>query len=321
MIEIQDFKETYQEFIDICKIENLINHDSISHPQEMRDCWNIRNKQRYYNKLLAYKENNLVGVLHLAQGQGSNDRNFYFSMYIDPDFNKLGIRELLYNELLKRVRSFNCKALYPYVYEHPNYIDNKNFYIQKGFLHVQTNREYSLMLSTCDTSPYKTLIPKLEAEGIVIQEPIKGLNKKPDHYKKLEELQWIYEQDMPIPEGIEHTRTPFEEWMVDVKNFEEKLYGIELVAIYKNQYVASTDIELMKKSDPYKAWTGGLGVHPEFRKKGIATALKVQAIEKLRKRGVKEIRTDNEQNNPMYLINAALGFKPVPYSLDYKKNI
>ena len=188
-------------------------------------------------------------------------------------------------------------------------------------MHVQTNREYSLILNTCNTAPYKTLITRLEAEGIVILEPIKDLNRSPEHYKKLEELQWSYEQDMPIPDGIEHSREPFEEWMVDVKNFEEKFYGIELIAVYKDQYVASTDIELMKKSDPYKAWTGGLGVHRDFRKRGIATALKVIAIEKLRKRGVKEIRTDNEENNPMYLINVTLGFKPVPYSLDYKKNI
>ena len=30
-----------------------------------------------------------------------------------------------------------------------------------------------------------------------------------NHYKKLEELIWSYNQDFPIPDGISHTRIPF----------------------------------------------------------------------------------------------------------------
>ena len=73
--------------------------------------------------------------------------------------------------------------------------------------------------------------------------------------------------------------------------------------------------------DRHKGWTGGLGVIREFRRKGIATALKIKAIEALLKKGITEIRTDNEENNPMYKINVALGFKPVPFSLEYIKEL
>ena len=38
-------------------------------------------------------------------------------------------------------------------------------------------------------------------------------------------------------------------------------------------------------------------------------------------KGIKQIRTDNEENNPMYKINIALGFSPVPSSLEYTKEI
>ena len=75
------------------------------------------------------------------------------------------------------------------------------------------------------------------------------------------------------------------------------------------------------KFEPNKGWTGALGVLRNFRRRGIATALKIKAIEKLLKKGVTELRTDNEKNNPMYKINVALGFKPVPFSLDYSKKI
>ena len=62
-----------------------------------------------------------------------------------------------------------------------------------------------------------------------------------------------------------------------------------------------------------------MGVLKDFRRKGIATALKIKAIEKLIEKGVTEIRTDNEENNPMYKINVSLGFEPVPFSLEYMK--
>ena len=54
---------------------------------------------------------------------------------------------------------------------------------------------------------------------------------------------------------------------------------------------------------------------------GIATALKIIAFQKLIEKGIYEVRTDNEINNPMYKINESLGFKPVPFSLDYLKEI
>ena len=36
---------------------------------------------------------------------------------------------------------------------------------------------------------------------------------------------------------------------------------------------------------------------------------------------LEEIRTDNEENNPMYKINVSLGFDPVPFSLEYMKEL
>ena len=143
----------------------------------------------------------------------------------------------------------------------------------------------------------------------------------PNHFKQLEKLEWKIEQDIPIPDGISHTRLPFKHWLKLCHDFYKNSYGVDLVAIYKKQYVACTDIFVFHKSEPHKGWTGSLGVLREFRREGIATALKIKAIEILLKKGVTEIRTDNEENNPMYKINVALGFKPVPFSLDYSKEI
>ena len=118
-----------------------------------------------------------------------------------------------------------------------------------------------------------------------------------------------------------HTRTPFEQAMKIQKDFEKNYYGTEIVAVKDGRYIGSTDLEVYYKSEPHKAWTNGLGVLKDYRRKGVATALKIKAIEKLIEKGVTEIRTDNEENNPMYKINVSLGFEPVPFSLEYMKQI
>ena len=143
----------------------------------------------------------------------------------------------------------------------------------------------------------------------------------PNHYKKLEELNWTYTKDFPIPDGIEHTRLPFKRFMEIQKDFEKNYYGVEIVAVRDDKYIGSTSLEVFPKSEPHKAYTEGLGVLKEYRRKGIATALKIKAIQSLLQKGIKEIRTDNEENNPMYKINIALGFSPVPSSLEYTKEI
>ncbi len=58
--------------------------------------------------------------------------------------------------------------------------------------------------------------------------------------------------------------------------------------------------------------TGFTGVERDWRRKGLATALKLHAIEWALNEGYKYIRTDNGSNNPMYRLNLKLGFTPRP---------
>ena len=227
--------------------------------------------------------------------------------------------------MLEKIKAFNCNKLLTTVYDHPNYKHYKKFLEKHGYRLVQTNREYTCDITQLDTTKYQPLINKLESEGISFYDSKKEMKdnpeKFPNHYKKLEELIWTYDQDMPIPNGIRHTRMPFKQAMKLQLEFENNNYGTEIVAVKKNKYIGSTDISVYYKSEPHKGWTGGLGVLKEFRRKGIATAIKIKAIEQLLKKNITEVRTDNEKNNPMYKINVELGFKPVPFSLDYSLDI
>ena len=321
MLEIKKFKETDAEFVELARIDNLVNHDSVSHPDDDKDAWKIRDRSLVKDRLLLYNDNTLIGVMYYTQGRNDNSRTTFFTLNLDPDYNTEQCRQLLYQRMLSEIKSFNSNKILTGVYDHPNYHLCQQFLVENEFKLVQTNREYSCDARKIDTKKYQPLIKKLESEGIKFYNSKEEMLDWENHYKKLEELEWTYAQDYPIPKGIKHTRAPFDQFMKHCLDFYENCYGIEIIAVSNNKYIGSTNVYIYPKAEPYKAWTGGLGVLKDFRRKGVATALKIKAIQKLLKKGVTEVRTDNEENNPMYKINVALGFKPVPFSLEYMKEI
>ena len=325
IIEIKKFTETDVEFKELARIDNLVNHDSINHPDDDKREWGIRDKSLIKDRLLLYKDNLLIGAIYYSQGRDKNNRTTFFTLNINPEYNTKQSRELLYNGMLKKIKSFNSNKMLTSIYKHPNYSLVKQFLIDNQFKLVQTNREYSCDTTKINLKKYQTLIKKLEEDGIKFydskEEMATNSQKFPDHFKKLEELEWTYAQDFPIPDGITHTRPPFKHWLKLCHDFYENYYGVDIIAVKDGKYIGSTDIEVLPKAEPHKGWTGGLGVLKEFRRRGIATAIKIKAIERLLKKGVTEIRTDNEENNPMYKINVALGFKAVPFSLEYMKEL
>ena len=320
-IKIKKFNETDFEFHEITRIFNLVSHDDVTHIDEEKENWTILDKSRTCDRLILYKNNSIIGFLRYLQGREINKHKCFFNIFIDPEFNGNGYRQLLYDRMLHDVKSFDCNALYMQIWDHPNYIGSKIFLEKNLFINKFKIREFSLELDTLNLSKYNDLINKLERMGIKFYDSKLELSQKSEHYKKLEELEWTISQDFPMPEGILPERETFEQFMKEQRLFEDKRYGVEIVAVHKNKYIGSTDIEVYPKSDKAKGWTGGLGVIREYRRQGIATALKVKAYQALKDKGVKIIRTDNEENNPMYLINIELGFKPEPYGLEYQKEI
>ena len=320
-IEIKNFTKTDSEFIELARIYNLVSHDDLTHADDIKDDWEIRDQKLLRDRLIMYADGKVIGYLGYGQGREENKQKCFFNIFLDPDYDGNGYRQLLYEKMLEEVKAFKCNGLYMSIYDHPNYDETKKILIKNGFKNEFNVRESSLNLSKMNLDTYLPLLEKLDQKGITFHDAKVELSTLANHYVKLEELHWTYSQDFPMPEGIVMTRGSFDHFMKYQKLFEDKRYGIEIIAVDGEKYIGSTDIHIYPKSDPYKAWTGGLGVLREYRRQGIATALKVKALNKLQEKGIKLVRTDNEESNPMYLINVSLGFNPEPYSYEYQKEI
>jgi GNAT superfamily N-acetyltransferase len=319
MIKINSWDETLADAQKMCTIEGLIAHDYIPDPQEIMKNWAVRDTNYYRDKLIAYKEKEPIGCIHIIQGRKENNHIAYFELYVHPNHQHQGMGTLIFNEFVNRVKKVGCTHIHSFVYDHPNWEWGKAFLAKYGFNHISTNREYKLTLQQADLSQYQSTVNEVKAQGFTFLEPkLESINSN-EHYEKLEELRWAYFKDMPYPEGIIPTRPNYDLWRKEHKIFETDNYGIELIIVSPNgEYVGCTKLSTYK-TEPKKCWTDNLGVRRDFRRKRLATALKIEALSRLKERGFHEIRTDNEENNPMYKINVNLGFDPVPFSLEYMK--
>jgi GNAT superfamily N-acetyltransferase len=130
------------------------------------------------------------------------------------------------------------------------------------------------------------------------------------------ELEMILSQDVPMPTTF--VPPPFEQYAKS--EFEDPgfLPQAWLVALDGDAMIGMAN--LFKSTDTIELLETGLtGVLRDYRRRGLATALKSQVIELAQGLGARQIHTWNEENNPMFQLNLRLGFKPQPADLDWQK--
>ena len=91
-----------------------------------------------------------------------------------------------------------------------------------------------------------------------------------------------------------------------------------MVAIDGERYIGISNLWLAEA--PKELHTGFTGMYREYRKRGIATALKVRALGVAKSLGYERIMTWNDSTNAGMLgINYRLGFEKRPAWIDYEK--
>ncbi|HRW09168.1 MAG TPA: GNAT family N-acetyltransferase, partial [Caldilineaceae bacterium] len=141
--------------------------------------------------------------------------------------------------------------------------------------------------------------------------------RDPNWLQRLWELDWPITQD--VPSFTERTRPTLTEisQMFQQSNFLPNGYVVA-IDTQTSGYVGMSQVYL-SKATAQRLETGRTGVLRNYRRRGIATAMKCTIIEFALQSEVTTIRTRNEENNPMYALNRRLGFQPLPAWLTYEK--
>lgn len=241
---------------------------------------------------------------------------YFVNLSVHPDYRRRGIGTTLYNHLMSLVAEHDPITIVSNTRE--DQADAIHFLTKRGFQQRMRFPISYLDVPNFDPAPFAGILARVKELGIEIVSLAELAAQDADWKRKIWELDWELMQDVPSPDPW--TRTDLETWQKKVLDSPGFNSNALFIALDAGRWIGMSGL-WMAPAAPEKLYTGLTGVTRSHRRKGIATAMKVRAIGFARQYGAKVIETDNEENNPMYVLNLKLGFEPQPAWLDFEKRI
>ena len=240
---------------------------------------------------------------------------FYLVGAVDADLRRRGIGSALYDRILGSLREHHPTELCGRVKERDR--EAGDFLAQRGF--SEAHREYDTQLDVAafDSSRFEEALRAVAAEGIMISN-LTQLGDDPRCRQKLYDLYWEAAFDEPV--GSSYSRPPLEEWAKLNLDHADNVPGGYFVAVKDGRYLGLAHLRLERATG--HLIQGMTGVARDWRRRGIATALKVKTAEYARQRGYTVIKTGNDSRNlGMLKLNRRLGFQPTVVWIQMDKEV
>ncbi|MEQ1933938.1 MAG: GNAT family N-acetyltransferase [Fimbriimonadaceae bacterium] len=187
----------------------------------------------------------------------------------------------------------------------------------QGYIAGQVNPVSAAFLDEFDPAPYQDVIERVQLTHEIL-DLNQYIERFPDDWmKRYYDFDMIVSRDIPMPG--EFKELPFDSYTKMMLNPDVTREGF-FVALRGDELEAMTQVH-WNRLDPKLATTGLTGTLREARRLGLATALKAKAMTWAKSVGIERLGTDNEENNPMYQLNLALGFKWVNNATEYSKKL
>lgn len=275
-----------------------------------------RNKEYYFIELIIEQDGTPIGMGEYMDDWDTDiDDDYFFMLYIDPDADFQAAANAFMDAMNADIASRGGKTSGTIMLE--NHEDRCQLLKDHGYTPAMREPRSELDVTSFDFSRYDWVDAKMADEKIEIVGLAEVKSRFADWQQRSYDLDWPIVSD--IPTTVELKRQPFEEF---IKHFSHPNHLVDggYYAIDGDQLVGLSVVKAVD-GNPEQLSVGITGVLPSHRRRGIATALKLETIKFARRYGAKIIKTDNEENNPMYDLNVQLGFKPKPALLIFEKNL
>jgi GNAT superfamily N-acetyltransferase len=286
-------------------IWNLLNPDWPTSVEEVLDDYRKHDPKYLRQSYVAELGGRVIGVGEYDQSPGSyHPQKFLVTFYVHPDFHGQGIGKALYEKVLESLQPH--KPISARVQVRESSQRALRFFAERGF--VETKRDWVSVLdvASCDLTPYEGLESSLTSQGITFTTLADLQQKDPEAFRKFHAL--FSEVRLDVPRADPVTPIAYDFFLANVieaPDFDGRLF---LVALDGETYSGFTGMFPVTHTTMLDQWL--TGVKREYRKRNVALALKVRAIQYAKDNGYTSIRTDNDSTNVgMLAINEKLGFK------------
>ena len=241
----------------------------------------------------------------------------HLSVEVDPNYLDRGIGTRLYADLEALAHAHGpVRRLITGTQEDKSFAND--FLKERGFEVVIREPISELDLPAFDETPFVHKIQQAEASGIRLASLADLAREYHDWQERHWQLDTAIMQDVPTPDPFSpRTLETFVGQHIGNPGFSP---DVTHVAVHGGEWVGISELYI-DPSHPEVGGTGLTGVTRPWRRKGLATALKLKVLRQARAKGVQRVITDNEENNPMFQINLMLGFKAKPAWLGWQLNL
>ncbi len=315
---ISDFDYSDADYAAIVAVGNLVYPE---YPDTVED-WKHGDAHRpahlKYHRWLARLGEQVVAYANYSQHESMyNPQLFHVEIAVRPDHEGRGIGRAIYATIGEALAPFDpirlrCRT-------RADKAHALRFIAALGYNEDHRDWESRLDVTSFDPAPYADHEARVRANGITVRTAEELLASDPDARRKLYELDLKLSEDVPHPEP--QTGFTYESFEHFVFNNPSALFDGFFVAVDGEHYVGMSNL-WKSQADASELYTGLTGVRRDYRRRGIALALKLRAIDYARRHNVKTLKTWNESNNrAMLSINEALGFVKQPAWVNFVKHI
>ena len=310
---IQETDADYEALIDISNTESDVPRSV----EDIRLQDSLRKPNDFRHREFVLLDGKRIGMAScIEQSMSDVVGGHYLGLSLLPEYRDIGFEAPIYEHLLHVSESNGGRTATAYVRDDRK---GRNEVLQQlGFQCIMRDPTTQLDLDEFDPGRFASTLREVERKGIVLRSIADLVSEGVDWLASAHELTYELIQDVPLPEPPRRfTLEEFRAWRTDASHWFPEGW---IAAFDGDRWVGTSDLA------PYPAkrdvaMTGLTGVVRTHRRRGIASALKVRALEGAKRGDVRYVRTGNEEHNPMLQLNLRLGFREVYAILVYRREI
>lgn len=317
MLTIRPFDYSAADYAAIAALEAAAMPQYANVPAEWRHLDAVRSPDVVFHREMLRRGETLVAWGDVSHAYWLEARDIYeINLYVHPAHDAPDIRPALYAHMQEVLAPHQPRALITGTFE--DHAAQVAFLTAQGFQVMLREVELALDVAAFDPAPFAAVPERVAAAGIRIVPVTEFQTIDPFWKHKLYSLHWVFMRETPAPypprqalfESFE--RAALQSPHFDPAGWFVALDGMQPVGMCRGWLDLAT---------PGKFTNAITGVLRQYRRRGIATALKLRLIAYARQVGAREIVTGCAEGSPMADLNRALGFVLRPAWLHFEHTL